>query len=119
VNLPIGKISAPVIEPAAVAVPTPDNAPAPQQAAPAQTPPPAQPPLGAEAAKQVARQINDFLKSSGSNVEFRVDQETKAVIVRVVDAETNTVIRQIPSEEMVAISHSLDQMSGLLLKQKA
>jgi flagellar protein FlaG len=106
-----------------VAAATPAPALAKQQPAPAETPVPALPATqqatSAETRKEAARQINEFLKSAGSDVQFRVDEETKAVIVRVVDSETNEVIRQIPSEEMIAISHSLDQMVGLLLKQKA
>jgi flagellar protein FlaG len=39
--------------------------------------------------------------------------------VRVVDTETKQLIRQVPTEEMVAISHALDRMTGLLLAQKA
>jgi len=42
----------------------------------------------------------------------------KKIVVRIVDSQTNEVIRQMPSEEMIAISKSLDQMSGWLIKQK-
>lgn len=80
---------------------------------------PAHAPLSSEAVKQVARQINDFLKSSSSSIEFTVDGDSSTVVVRVVDSQTNELIRQIPSEEMIAISKSLDQMAGLLLKQTA
>lgn len=80
---------------------------------------PAHAPLSSEAVKQVARQINDFLKSSSSSIEFTVDGDSSTVVVRIVDSQTNELIRQIPSEEMIAISKSLDQMAGLLLKQTA
>ena len=86
---------------------------------PPQVEAPSQPPLSSEAVQQAARQINHFLQSSNSNLQFSVDSESHDVIVRVVDSETKEVIRQIPSEEMVAISHKLDQLSGLLLQQKA
>ena len=79
----------------------------------------AQAPLSGDAARQLARQINDFLKSSSSNVEFVVDGDSREVVVRVVDAQTGEIIRQIPSEEMLAISKSLDRMIGLLIQQKA
>ena len=68
---------------------------------------------------QAARAINEFLKSSSANVEFMVDGRSSKVIVRVVDSETGQVIRQMPSEEMLAISQALDRMTGLLLEQKA
>ena len=80
---------------------------------------PAQAPMSSEAVKQVARQINEFLKSSSSNLQFSVDADSSKVVVRIVDAQTNEVIRQIPSEEMLAMSQAMDQMTGLLIKDKA
>ncbi len=79
----------------------------------------AQPAASAEAAKLAAARINEFLKSSAANVEFTVDAASDHVIVRVVDAETRQLIRQIPTEETLAISRALDRLSGLLLAQKA
>ncbi len=70
-------------------------------------------------AAQAAKEINDFLKSSSAGIEFQVDKQSERVIVRVVDTETKQLIRQVPTEEMVAISHALDRMTGLLLAQKA
>ena len=78
-----------------------------------------QQPPGAEAAQQAARRINEFLKSSSASVEFTVDSQSNRVIVRVVDSATGQLIRQMPSEEMLAISHALDRVTGLLLEQKA
>ena len=96
---------------------SPQPRPAPEPATQAAQTPAA--PASAEAVKQAARQINDFLRSSASDVEFSVDDESSHVVVRVVDSQTKQVIRQMPSEEMLAISHSLDQMTGLLLRQQA
>ncbi len=78
-----------------------------------------QPPASVEAAQQAAARINEFLKSSAANVEFTVDAASDQVIVRVVDSETQQLIRQMPTEEMLAISRALDRLSGLLLAQKA
>lgn len=76
-------------------------------------------PPGDEAVKQAARQINEFLKSSKADVEFAVDDSSRHVVVRIVDAQTKEVIRQMPSEETIAISKSLDQMTGVLFQQRA
>ena len=72
-----------------------------------------------QAIRNAARQINDFLKSTSAGVEFSVDENSKKLVVRIVDSETGQVIRQIPSEEMLAISQSLDHVAGMLLEQKA
>ncbi len=88
--------------------------------APAQNASPSPPQLSMEAARHAAAQINEFLKSSSAaSVEFTVEGNSDHIIVRVVDSATNQVIRQIPSEEALAISHALDRMTGLLFAQKA
>ena len=79
----------------------------------------AQPTTTEEAVRQSAQKINAFLKQSSTGIEFKVDGHSDQVVVRVVDNETGKVIRQIPSEEMLAISQALDRVAGLLLNQKA
>ena len=86
--------------------------------APAATPAPA---TQAEV-RQAASQVNKALqRTESANLEFSVegDNQNKQVVVRVVDSQTKEVIRQIPSAEMMAISQTMDKMSGLLIQQKA
>jgi len=52
-------------------------------------------------------------------LQFNIDDETGKTIVKVVDATTNELIRQFPSEEMLSIAKAIDQMKGLLIQQKA
>lgn len=65
--------------------------------------------------------INRAMRQSNANVEFSIDQDSKRTVIRVVESQTGQVIRQFPSEEVLAISHAIDQMQqrGLLLKQEA
>lgn len=64
--------------------------------------------------------INKALRQSGKSLEFSVDENSRRQVVKVVDTETGDVIRQFPSEEMLAISRSIDSVQqGLLIKQKA
>lgn len=50
---------------------------------------------------------------------FSIDEDTGKTIVKVVDASTDEVIRQIPSEEIISIAKALDKLQGLLVEQKA
>ena len=86
---------------------------------PAPEVPPTQPNTTEEAVRQSAQKINAFLKQASTGIEFKVDGHSNQVIVRVVDNETGQVLRQMPSEEMLAISQALDRVAGLLLNQKA
>jgi flagellar protein FlaG len=63
--------------------------------------------------------INKVIQSSGQGVEFSINNDFNKLIVKVVDQQTNEVIRQIPSEEVLEIARSLDKLQGLLIKQTA
>jgi len=112
-----GSNAAPVVSLPGAARPS-GSPPPPVQAAPVLAPTPRQPPSD-EATRQAARMINDFLKSSSAGIEFSVDDGSNRIVVRVVDSETKQVIRQMPSEEALAIAQSLDRLTGLLLAQDA
>lgn len=62
---------------------------------------------------------NEFIKPINSAVQFSLDSDSGKTVVRVMDISTEEVIRQIPSEEMLAIAKALDQIQGLLIRQKA
>lgn len=78
-------------------------------------------PVAVDAAelKHALDAINRFLKPIASNIEFSVDQDSGRTLVKVVDTETNTVIRQTPSKEVLAIARELDKLQGLLIREKA
>ena len=73
----------------------------------------------AATAKQAAETINKFMQQFNRNVQFSVDEDTGSNIVKVIDASSKEIIRQMPSEEMLAIARALDKLQGLLLKEKA
>jgi flagellar protein FlaG len=63
--------------------------------------------------------INRFINPVASSIQFSVDEDSGRTLVKVVDTDTNTVLRQFPSKEALAISHELDKLQGLLVKEKA
>jgi flagellar protein FlaG len=77
-------------------------------------------PAPSRAAVQAAvDHVNAALTEGRRGVEFTIDPDTRAVIVRVIDKQDNTVLRQVPSQEMLAIAKALDQLQGLLLRSRA
>ena len=90
-----------------------------QTVAPQQAAQPA-PAASAEEVRAAAEKINKALQNLvSSSLEFSVDQDSGRTIVRVVDVETKDIIRQIPNEEALAIAKSLDNLQGVLIRQKA
>ena len=71
------------------------------------------------AVKDAIVSVKEAIKPVGGSLEFNVDQSSGKTIVRVVDIETQQVIRQIPSEEMVELSRVLERLEGLLFHERA
>lgn len=87
----------------AVAVPEP---------APQQQPQPEQVQKAMESLKQLIE------AKAPNSLSFSIDDATGKTIVKITDAQTGEMIRQIPSEEMLEIARSLDRMQGMLLKEQ-
>jgi flagellar protein FlaG len=86
--------------------------------------PPQQP--SPEQLKNAVASINQAMRLSNRSLEFSVDPNTKAPVVKLTDTETGALISQYPSKEVLAIAQSIDEylsqhqtQPGLLLKQKA
>lgn len=69
--------------------------------------------------KDAVDSLNKAMRQINSNLEFSIDKDTKATVVRVVDSSTGVTIKQFPSEEALAITRAMDKMQGMLLRQKA
>ncbi|MGH8671484.1 MAG: flagellar protein FlaG [Burkholderiales bacterium] len=69
--------------------------------------------------KHAVESTNRVLKAFSTNVRFSVDEGTGKTIVRVVDTDTDELVRQIPSEETLAIARALDQLQGLIISADA
>ena len=68
---------------------------------------------------KAVEEINRFLRQANTSVEFSVDQDSGRTLVQVIDSDTKDVIRQFPSKEALSLSHELDKLQGLLLREKA
>ncbi|MDO8176906.1 MAG: flagellar protein FlaG [Undibacterium sp.] len=76
------------------------------------------PPTVEQLAKAV-KDINSTIQALSQNLEFTIDNDSERVVVKIVDQQTKEVLRQIPTEEALEISKSLDRLQGLLIKQQA
>lgn len=72
-----------------------------------------------ERIEEAVNAVNEFLKPINNSIQFSLDEDTGKTVVKVIDLETKDLIRQFPSEEMLAIAKAIDQMKGLLVHQKA
>ena len=73
---------------------------------------------------QAIAELQDFVEGLGRSLSFSQDESIDRSVITVRDTQTNQVVRQIPSEEVVAIARQLreDMMefrAGMLMDQNA
>lgn len=68
---------------------------------------------------QALKSINNVLQSRSQDLEFSVDSASARTIVKVVDKNTQEVIRQMPTQEALEIAKALDKLHSLLIRQTA
>lgn len=57
-------------------------------------------------------EISDFLQSTNRQLSFSVDEKSDRQIVKVTDSESGEVIRQIPSEDVLALSERIKELQS-------
>ncbi|MEN8257436.1 MAG: flagellar protein FlaG [Thermodesulfobacteriota bacterium] len=68
---------------------------------------------------KIAEDIQRRFDSMGASLGFSVNEETEDIVMEVTDRESGDLIRQIPSEEVLALRAKLDELVGLLFDQEA
>lgn len=67
---------------------------------------------------KTVEELSSLVQGLNRELNFSVDDESGRTIIKVIDSETDEVIRQIPSEEVVEMAHMIDQHAGLLMDEK-
>jgi len=65
-----------------------------------------------ELVRSAAAKGNSILQATNRNLEFQVDDSTKKVVVKIVDSKSGDVVRQIPSEDMLAFIKRMQDLEG-------
>lgn len=70
--------------------------------------------------QEAVAKLNDYIQSVQRDLEFNLDDESGRVVVKVVDRNTNEVVRQIPDEVALKLAHNLQSEEPIsLLNTKA
>ena len=72
-----------------------------------------------ESLKEATQRANEAVAGLRSDLKFAIDDETGINVVKFIDVKPQEVIRQIPAQEMLVIAKRLDELQGLLIKEKA
>jgi len=70
-----------------------------------------------EAIEKALVKANELAKSLSRKLNFSYDNRIDKVVVKVMEGDTEKVIRQIPPEEMIRLSVKMDDLLGMLINQ--
>jgi len=68
--------------------------------------------------QEAVRSLNQQLESTKTGLGFSIDKSLNTPVVIVTNAQTGEVVRKIPTEQVLQMAHSIDDMKGLLLNAK-
>jgi flagellar protein FlaG len=66
--------------------------------------------VSAEQIETAVAQLSEFVQTNSRQLNFSVDEGSNKQVVKVTDAETGKIIRQIPSEEVLKLSERLQEL---------
>lgn len=67
-----------------------------------------------ELVSETTKQLNIKMQSIERDLQFNVDETSGDTIITVLDTKTSEVIRQIPTEEVLAIRENIETLKGIL-----
>ena len=73
----------------------------------------------ADEVKEAVAKVKDSLDSLQRAFDFSVDEDSGHTVVKVMDRSTKEVLRQIPSEEFLAIARNIEKTKGQLFEGEA
>ena len=63
--------------------------------------------------------ISSFFQTEQRSLAFSLDTDSGKLVMQIRDTKTNELIRQIPGEEVLKLAKRLDDLTGILFKEKA
>ena len=63
--------------------------------------------------------INEMMQQGKQMLTFQLDDDSGRMVVRVIDAQTDEVVRQIPSEETLKFAEYVEGLAGLIFNDQA
>ena len=74
-------------------------------------------PLSKESEEQLKEAVKSLNEQSNTSMSFSIDKTNNRTVIKVEDAKTGEVIRQIPNETVLRVSHNIEKAKGLFLDE--
>ena len=69
--------------------------------------------------REAIENLNNLAAKTARSLNFTIDQELNRQIITVSNKETGEVVRQIPTDVVLRVAHSIEDLKGLLLDEEA
>ncbi len=73
--------------------------------------------LSVKDTKELTEDMNELMDDLQTSLGFSIIEDDHQVIVQITNRETNELIKQIPSEELLTIKKKMEEFTGLLFDQ--
>ncbi len=75
--------------------------------------------LSAEETKQITSDLNEYMSDLQTNLRFSIYEKLDhQVVVEIKNRQTDELIKQIPSEEILELRVKMEELTGMLLDEK-
>jgi flagellar protein FlaG len=74
--------------------------------------------LSPETLSSAVDNLNEYVQTIRRELEFSIDENSGRTVIKVLDAETKEVIRQIPPEEVVSLSQNLGKKESVIFSKE-
>ncbi|HDH99765.1 MAG: hypothetical protein DRQ14_03590 [Candidatus Latescibacterota bacterium] len=68
--------------------------------------------------EKIGEELNRCIRMFNTHLAFEIDRPSNRIIIKIINTETEEVIRQIPPEELLRIMHYMDELLGLLVDER-
>ena len=68
--------------------------------------------------ERAVNKANDTMRFHGRSLKFEIHEKTNDIMVKIIDKETQEVIREIPPEKMLDMFASMLELAGLLVDER-
>lgn len=63
--------------------------------------------------------LNDLVRDLQRELRFSIDEDSGDTVIKVIDSETDEIVRQIPSEELMRLRKHLEEAAGVIFQDSA
>lgn len=76
-------------------------------------------PIDQRLLEKLVEELSQQFKVKNTSISFSIDDRTKSLVVKVIDSDSEKVIRQIPPEEALALRRRIQELLGALVDKEA